>query len=80
MVRIRLKQQGRTKQKNYRIIVIESVKKRDGRTIEEIGFYNPITNPSTVTLNVEKYLGWIAKGAQPSDTVAVLYKNVFANK
>lgn len=80
MVKIRLKQQGKKGQKNYRIIVTESANWRDGRSIADIGFYNPITNPSTVKLDLDKYNDWVSKGAQPTNTVKKLVANVFKAK
>lgn len=75
MVKIRLKQIGKRKQKLYRVVVIDSTKKRDGQTIEEIGLYNPLTNPSTININMEKYNSWLTKGAQPSEGLRVIVKN-----
>ena len=76
MVKIRLKQQGKKGQKSYRIVVTHTTKKRDGRSIEDIGFYNPITNPSVMTLNKEKYNTWLTKGAQPTDSVKAIFRNM----
>ena len=80
MVKIRLKQQGKRGQKSYRIVVMNSLKWRDGATIEEIGFYNPSTNPSEIRVDMEKYNSWVSKGAQPSNSVKVMIKNLTASK
>ena len=58
----------------YRIVVADSRYPRDGRFIEEIGYYNPMTEPKTITVDGEKAKQWIANGAQPTDTVKVLLK------
>lgn len=80
MVRIRLKQQGKKGQKSYRIVIMDSERWRNGETIEDIGFYDPIQNPSTIKLDQTKYESWLAKGAQPSDTVKAIAKNFFEKK
>lgn len=67
-VRIRLKRMGAKKRPFYRIVVADSRNARDGRVIETIGSYDPLTSPSTVTVDGEKALDWLSKGAQPSDT------------
>jgi small subunit ribosomal protein S16 len=69
MVRIRLRRVGRKKQPSYRIVVADSRFPRDGRYIEVIGFYNPRTQPATMTLKEERALHWLSEGAQPSDAV-----------
>lgn len=67
---------GSKKNAFYRIIVADSRSPRDGRFIEEIGYYNPLTDPADVKINGEKAKAWIANGAQPTDTVrAILKKN-----
>ena len=73
-VKIRLRRTGAKKQPSYRIVVAESRFPRDGRFIEEIGYYNPRTEPSTVKVNEEKAKQWLANGAQPTDTVRALLK------
>ena len=73
-VRIRLKRVGAKKAPVYRIVVADSRAPRDGRFIEEIGYYNPIANPAELKVNLEKANEWIRKGAQPSDTVRGLLK------
>ncbi|NLM55850.1 MAG: 30S ribosomal protein S16 [Clostridiales bacterium] len=73
-VRIRLKRMGAKKQPSYRIVVADSRSPRDGRFIEEIGYYNPRTEPSTIKVDAEKAKKWIANGAQPTETVRALLK------
>ena len=73
-VRIRLARVGATKRPSYRVVVIDGRKPRDGRALEIIGFYDPLTEPATVRLDADKVTGWMAKGAQPSETVAKLMK------
>ncbi|KAF2958283.1 30S ribosomal protein S16 [Thermotoga sp. Ku-13t] len=68
MVRIRLTRMGKRNMPFYRIIVVDSRKKRDGAYIESLGFYNPLRNPAEIKVNVERAVEWILKGAQPSDT------------
>ena len=76
MVKIRLRRMGAKKAPFYRIVVADSRSPRDGRCIEEIGTYNPLTDPATVTIDAEKAQQWIKNGAQPTDTVrAILKKN-----
>ena len=74
MVKIRLRRMGAKKAPFYRIVVADSRYPRDGRFIEEIGTYNPLTNPSTVNVDSDAVKTWIAKGAQPTDTVKALLK------
>ena len=68
-VKIRLKRMGSKKSPFYRIVVADSRSPRDGRFIETVGTYNPLLNPAEVSINEELALQWLAKGAQPSDTV-----------
>ena len=75
MVKIRLRRMGAKKAPFYRIVVADSRSPRDGRCIEEIGPYNPLTEPATITVDVEKAQHWIKNGAQPTDTVRTLLKN-----
>lgn len=76
MVKIRLRRMGSKKNAFYRIVVADSRSPRDGRFIEEIGYYNPLTDPADVKIDGEKAKAWIANGAQPTDTVrAILKKN-----
>ena len=74
MVKIRLRRMGAKKNPFYRIVVADSRSPRDGRCIEEIGTYDPLTNPATVTVDAEKAQTWIKNGAQPTDTVKALLK------
>ena len=73
-VKIRLRRVGAKKTPFYRVVVADSRYSRDGRFIEEIGTYNPRTEPSTFTIDAEKAKKWIANGAQPTDTVKALLK------
>lgn len=73
-VKIRLRRMGAKKAPFYRVVVADSRYPRDGRFIEEIGTYNPLTDPSTFTVDTEKVKKWIANGAQPTDTVKALLK------
>ena len=75
MVKIRLRRMGAKKAPFYRIVVADARSPRDGRCIEEIGTYNPLNQPATVTVDVEKAQNWIKNGAQPTDTVRTLLKN-----
>ena len=75
MVKIRLRRMGAKKAPFYRVVVADSRSPRDGRCIEEIGTYNPLTEPATVSIDVEKAQAWIKNGAQPTDTVRTLLKN-----
>ncbi len=74
MVKIRLRRMGAKKTPFYRIVVADSRSPRDGRCIEEIGTYNPLTEPATIHVDVEKTQTWIKNGAQPTDTVRGLLK------
>ncbi|MBQ2296401.1 MAG: 30S ribosomal protein S16 [Clostridia bacterium] len=73
-VKIRLRRMGAKKAPFYRIVVADSRYPRDGRFIEEIGYYNPLTNPAEVKVDAEKVQKWISNGAQPTDTVKSLLK------
>ena len=76
-VKIRLRRMGAKKAPFYRIVVADSRYPRDGRFIEEIGTYNPMTEPTTVTVDAEKAKKWIANGAQPTETVkSIINKSV----
>ena len=75
MVKIRLRRMGAKKAPFYRIVVADARSPRDGRCIEEIGTYNPLTEPATITVDAEKAQTWIKNGAQPTDTVRGLLKN-----
>ncbi|KHL15816.1 small subunit ribosomal protein S16 [Mumia flava] len=73
-VKIRLKRMGKIRTPFYRVVVADSRTKRDGRVIEEIGTYNPKTDPSTVNINSERAQYWLGVGAQPSEAVTALLK------
>jgi small subunit ribosomal protein S16 len=73
-VKIRLKRMGMKKAPSYRVVVADSRSPRDGRIIENLGWYNPMVEPSVIKIDEEKTLGWLKNGAQPSDSVAQLLK------
>ncbi|OZU90345.1 30S ribosomal protein S16 [Virgibacillus indicus] len=72
-VKIRLKRMGSKRNPFYRIVVADSRSPRDGRQIEQIGTYNPVSNPVEVKIDEEKALNWMTNGAKPSDTVRNLF-------
>ena len=72
MVKIRLRRVGAKKAPFYQIIVADSRSPRDGKNIEQIGTYNPMTNPSEIKIDKEKYESWVKNGARPTETVAKL--------
>ena len=74
MVKIRLRRMGAKKAPFYRIVVADSRYPRDGRFIEEVGYYDPTKEPSVIKIDEEKAKTWLANGAQPTDTVAALIK------
>ena len=74
-VKIRLKRMGSNKKPFYRIVVADSRSPRDGKFIEEIGYYNPVSQPKQVKINDEKAVKWLGCGAQPTDTVKTLFAN-----
>ena len=74
MVKMRLRRVGAKKQPFYRVIVADERSSRNGRFIEEIGYYNPLTEPATVKIDADKAKEWIKNGAQPTETVKVLLK------
>ena len=74
MVKIRLTRMGAKKSPFYRVVVADSRYPRDGRFIEEIGYYNPMVNPEEVKVDAEKAKKWISNGAQMTDTVKLLFK------
>jgi len=74
-VSIRLRRMGTTRKPSYRVVVADSRSPRDGRFIEVIGHYNPLTTPPTVKIDRAKAQAWIARGAQPSNTVKRLMEN-----
>jgi small subunit ribosomal protein S16 len=81
-VKIRLARKGRSKLAYYHIVVADSRSPRDGRFIEKIGVYNPLTDPATIDINFDKALGWLQQGAQPTETCRAIlrYKGVMMKK
>ncbi len=84
--KIRLQRHGKKRKPFYHIVIADARAKRDGRYIEKIGTYNPVTNPATIDLNIEKAVSWLQTGAQPTDTAksilsytGALYKNHLLN-
>ncbi len=77
-VKIRLRRMGAKKQPSYRVVVADSRYPRDGRFIEEIGFYDPTVEPPVIRIDQEKAQQWIKNGAQPTDTVRALIKKAAA--
>ena len=75
MVKIRLRRMGAHKKPFYRIVVADSRAPRDGRFIEELGYYDPMKNPADIKIDEEKAKKWLATGAQPTDTVKKLFRN-----
>ena len=73
-VKIRLKRMGMKKEPFYRIVVADSRNARDGRFVEEIGYYNPLTEPATLSVDAERARYWLGVGAQPTDTTRALLK------
>ena len=73
-VKMRLRRMGAKKAPTYRVIVADSRSPRDGRFIEEIGYYNPQTEPAEVKIDADKAKDWLVKGAQPTETVRALLK------
>ena len=73
-VKMRLKRMGAKKAPLYRVVVADSRSPRDGRFIDEIGYFNPLTNPAEIKLDADKAKKWISNGAQPTDTVKALLK------
>ncbi len=72
MLRIRLSRTGKKRQPSYRVVVAEKEAKRDGRVVERIGYYNPLTNPADYKIDEARALHWLSVGAQPSDAVRIL--------
>ena len=73
-VKIRLRRMGAKKAPFYRVIVADSRDPRDGKFVEEIGYYNPLTEPADIKIDAEKAEKWLKSGAQPTDTVKALLK------
>ncbi|MDL2205520.1 30S ribosomal protein S16 [Eubacteriales bacterium OttesenSCG-928-N13] len=78
MVKIRLKRMGMKKKPFYRIVVTDERSPRDGRFIEEIGYYNPLTEPALIKVDEERAKYWLGVGAQPTDTTRALLKKAGA--
>ena len=76
MVRLRLRRIGAKKQPSYRVVAADKEAPRDGRFLEILGHYNPRTEPSTITLQEDRIFHWLSVGAQPSDSVARLFKQM----
>ena len=74
MVKLRLTRMGAKKQPFYRIVAIDSRKARDGEYIDQLGYYNPVSNPKEIVIDADKAKDWLAKGAQPTATVSGLLK------
>ncbi len=74
MLKIRLRRMGAKKAPFYRIVVADSRAPRDGACVEELGYYNPLSNPVELNVNNEKAVQWVKKGAQPTETVRALLK------
>lgn len=81
-VKIRLQRKGRKKQPFYHIVVADARAPRDGRFIEQIGVYNPMTKPATISLDIDKAYQWLRNGAQPTETTKAIfrYKGVYFKK
>ena len=75
MVRIRLRRMGLKAQPSYRLVVTDKENPRDGRFLEIVGFYNPRTSPTTLSLDEPRIYDWMRKGAQPTESVAQLFKS-----
>ena len=75
MLMIRLTRTGGKKKPSYRVVVIDKERARDSRSVEVVGYYNPVTSPATVKLDHDRIQLWLKNGAQPSDTVSRLLKN-----
>ena len=74
MVKMRLRRRGATKAPFYRVVIADGRSPRDGRFIEEIGYYNPLTTPVEIKIDADKAKAWLANGAQPTETVKALLK------
>src|SRR5438270_7073718 len=73
-VKIRLKRMGKKKAPSYRVVVADARSPRDGRIIENIGWYNPRTDPASMSINEERAISWLKNGAQPTETANLLLK------
>jgi small subunit ribosomal protein S16 len=76
MVKMRLRRMGKTKQPSYRVVIADSRSPRDGKFIEIIGYYNPVQQPKVLEIKADRARYWLESGAQPSDTVVRLLKQV----
>lgn len=76
MVRIRLRRTGLKAQTSYRIVIADKEAPRDGKFLEIVGFYNPRTNPSTISVKEDRVFDWLQKGAQPSESVIKVFNSV----
>ncbi|MBQ2767879.1 MAG: 30S ribosomal protein S16 [Clostridia bacterium] len=74
MVKMRLRRMGAKKAPFYRVVIADGRSPRDGRFIEEIGYYNPLTTPVEIKIDADKAKAWLANGAQPTETVKALLK------
>lgn len=79
MLRIRLQRRGAKKRPSYRVVVIPARSARDSRSVDDLGYYDPVPDPSTVAIDVDRAADWIRKGAQPSDRVAKLLESIQPN-
>lgn len=79
-VKIRLKRMGAKKKPFYRVVVADSRSPRDGRFIEELGYYDPLKDPAEIKIDAEKAAQWLSNGAQPTDTVRALLKRAGVEK
>lgn len=75
MVRIRLRRTGQKGQPSYRLVIADKESPRDGRFLEIVGFYNPRTEPATLNIKEDRIFEWMSKGAQPTESVAQLFKS-----
>ena len=80
MVKIRLRRMGAKKHPFYRLVVADARSPRDGRCLEEIGYYNPTAKPAVLHVEMERAVEWLRRGAQPSETVRSLLKRAGVNK
>jgi small subunit ribosomal protein S16 len=76
VIKLRLRRMGAKKRPSYRIVAADSRSKRDGRIVEQIGFYDPLTEPATIKVNEERAAYWLSVGAQPTETVHILLRNL----
>jgi small subunit ribosomal protein S16 len=80
MLKIRLKRMGAPKKPKYRLVVAEARSPRDGRSLDILGHFDPMTDPETIVIDAERAQGWLQKGAQPTDTAARLLKKAGVTK